>query len=50
MQSKGDIIMEDKIKEKILQQYLNSDFNGLPFSEFAKHFDSVSDAKICIKN
>lgn len=49
MQSKGDIIMEDKIKEKILQQYLNSDFNGLPFSEFAKHFDSVSDAKICIK-
>ena len=41
--------MEDKIKEQILQKYLNSDFNGLPFSEVAKHFDSVSDAKICIK-
>ena len=41
--------MENKIKEKILQKYLNSNFNGVPFSEVAKHFDSVSDAKICIK-
>ncbi len=45
----GMLMTEKDLKNKIIEKYLNSDFNGLAFSKFAKNFNNIQDAKLCVK-